>query len=159
EMEFNGDVYSCDHYVEPTYKLGNIIDIPLSEIVVMDKQIEFGLAKRDTLPNYCRQCDVRFVCNGGCPKNRFINTPDGEAGLNYLCAGYKAFFTHVDVPMRFMTNELAHHRPPSNVMRFMKQADTAREATFEQAKRNDLCPCGSGIKFKRCHGRLRRANS
>ncbi len=155
EMEFNGDVYSCDHYVEPDYKLGNIIDIPLSEIVVMDKQIEFGLAKRDSLPTYCRQCEVRFVCNGGCPKNRFIDTPDGDPGLNYLCAGYKAFFTHIDMPMRFMTNELAHHRPPANVMRYMQRLDAERDVAFAQAKRNDPCPCGSGIKFKKCHGRLR----
>jgi uncharacterized protein len=155
EMEHNGDVYSCDHYVEPAYKLGNITNIPLSEIVVMEKQRDFGLAKRDTLPDYCLQCDVRFVCNGGCPKNRIINTPTGDPGLNYLCAGYKAFFTHIDEPMRFMANELAHRRSPANVVVHMRQLDAAREAAFAQAGRNDPCPCGSGIKFKKCHGKLR----
>jgi uncharacterized protein len=151
-MEHNGDVFSCDHYVEPAYKLGNINAIPLSEIVVMDKQQAFGLAKRDSLPDYCRQCDVRFVCNGGCPKNRFISTPDGDPGLNYLCAGYKAFFTHIGGPMRFMANELAHRRPPANVVKHMRQLDAVLEAAFAQAGRNDPCPCGSGIKFKKCHG-------
>ncbi len=155
EMEHNGDVYSCDHYVEPAYKLGNINDIPLSEIVVMDKQKQFGLAKRDSLPDYCLRCDVRFVCNGGCPKNRFITTPDGDPGLNYLCAGYKAFFTHIDEPMRFMANELAHRRPPANVMMYMQQWDAAQAVAFARAGRNDPCPCGSGRKYKQCHGRGR----
>ncbi len=155
EMEHNGDVYSCDHYVEPAYKLGNITEIPLTEIVVMDKQRDFGLAKRDTLPDYCRQCEVRFVCNGGCPKNRIINTPTGDPGLNYLCAGYKAFFTHIDEPMRFMADELAHRRSPANVVAHMQQLDVVREAAFAKAGRNDPCPCGSGIKFKKCHGKLR----
>ncbi len=159
EMEHNGDVYSCDHYVEPAYKLGNITEIPLSEIVVMDKQRDFGQAKRDTLPDYCVQCDVRFVCNGGCPKNRIIDTPSGDPGLNYLCAGYKAFFTHIDAPMRFMASELAHRRSPANVMLYMQQSDVALEKAFTQAGRNDPCPCGSGIKFKKCHGKQRQQNA
>ena len=120
---------------EPAYKLGNITDIPLSEIVVMDKQRDFGLAKRDTLPDYCRQCDVRFVCNGGCPKNRIIDTPAGNPGLNYLCAGYKAFFTHIDEPMRFMANELAHRRPPANVVAHLQQLDAELEKAFARAGR------------------------
>jgi uncharacterized protein len=123
--------------------------------VVSDRQRTFGLAKRDTLPEYCRQCEVRFVCNGGCPKNRFITTPDGESGLNYLCAGYRAFFNHVDAPMRFMANELAHQRPPANIMFALHQQDQAMQAAFASAGRNDPCPCGSGLKFKRCHGRRR----
>jgi uncharacterized protein len=159
EMEHNGDVYSCDHYVEPAYKLGNINDVPLSQIVVMDKQRDFGLFKRDSLPDYCRQCDVRFVCNGGCPKDRIINTPDGDPGLNYLCAGYKAFFTHIDEPMRFMANELSHRRPPANVVAHMHLLDAEREAAFARAGRNDPCPCGSGIKFKKCHGKVRQPNA
>jgi uncharacterized protein len=154
-MEHNGDVYSCDHYVEPDYKLGNIADIPLDEIVMMDEQRAFGLAKRDTLPEYCRSCEVRFVCNGGCPKNRFIHTPAGEPGLNYLCDGYKTFFNHIDTPMRFMANELAHRRPPANVMGYMRGQDAALEAAFAAAGRNDPCPCGSGVKFKKCHGKRR----
>jgi uncharacterized protein len=152
-LEHNGDMYSCDHFVEPKHFLGNIVDIPLSEIVASDPQRRFGLAKRDTLPQYCRECDVRFVCNGGCPKDRFIQTPDGEPGLNYLCAGYKAFFHYIAEPMRFMANELAHRRPPANVMFDMARKDAALAAAFAHAGRNDPCPCGSGLKFKRCHGR------
>lgn len=151
-MEHNGDVFSCDHYVEPDHLVGNIIDIPLSDIVVSDKQRDFGLAKRNTLPQYCHDCEVQFVCNGGCPKNRFIKTPTGEAGLNYLCAGYRAFFNHVDESMRFMTNELKHRRPPSNVMFYIAEQDKALQEAFAKAGRNDPCPCGSGIKFKKCHG-------
>ena len=156
-LEHNGDVFSCDHYVEPDYHLGNIVDIPLSEIVTSDQQRQFGLAKRDTLPRYCRECEVRFVCNGGCPKDRFIATPDGEPGLNYLCAGYRAFFNHIDAPMRFMASELAHQRPPANVMRLLRQQDAELAEAFQAAGRNDPCPCGSGLKFKKCHGKRQRA--
>jgi uncharacterized protein len=152
-MEHNGDVYSCDHFVEPKHLVGNIIDIPLSEIVVSDQQRHFGLAKRDTLPAYCRVCEARFVCNGGCQKDRFISTPDGEPGLNYLCAGYKAFFTRIAEPMNFMANELAHRRPPARVMLYMAQEDAALQSAFAKAGRNDSCPCGSGLKFKKCHGK------
>jgi uncharacterized protein len=154
-MEHNGDVYSCDHYVEPDYKVGNIIDIPLSEIVVQDKQVKFGLDKRDTLPQYCRDCEVRFVCNGGCPKNRFIETPTGEPGLNYLCEGYRSFFNHVRPTMNYMANELRYQRPPANVMFQVRQHDQELEKAFASAGRNDPCPCGSGLKFKKCHGRRR----
>ena len=152
-LEHNGDVYSCDHFVEPDYKLGNIMDVPLNDIVVMDQQREFGLAKRETLPQYCLDCEVKFVCNGGCPKNRFITTPDGEAGLNYLCAGYRAFFNHVRPTMDFMARELTQRRPPANVMLRMALYDAELERAFASAGRNDPCPCGSGLKFKRCHGR------
>lgn len=152
-MEHNGDVFSCDHYVEPNYKLGNIVDIPLSDIAISPAQQTFGLSKRDTLPQYCRRCEVRFVCNGGCPKDRLLNTPDGEPGLNYLCAGYKAFFTHINVPMRFMARELAQRRTPANVMFFMAQQDHVLQQAFARTGRNEPCPCGSGVKFKHCHGR------
>lgn len=152
-LEHNGDVYSCDHYVEPDYKLGNLVDIPLSEIVISDKQIDFGLSKRDTLPQYCLDCEVRFVCNGGCPKNRFITTPDGESGLNYLCEGYKSFFTHINEPMQFMAHQLIYQHPPANVMFYMHEKDMKLQEAFAQADRNDLCPCGSGMKYKKCHGR------
>ena len=155
-MEHNGDVFSCDHYVEPDYKLGNIMDVPLSEIVVMDEQVAFGQHKRDSLPQYCLDCEVKFVCNGGCPKNRFITTPSGEPGLNYLCAGYRAFFNHIRPTMNFMAGELAARRPPANVMLQVARQDAELERAFAQAGRNDPCPCGSGKKFKRCHGRRRR---
>jgi uncharacterized protein len=154
-LEHNGDLYACDHYVEPDYKLGNITEIPMMEMVLSEQQRAFGQAKLDTLPQYCLSCDVRFICNGGCPKNRIIKTPDGEPGLNYLCEGYKAFFHHIDGPMRFMANELAHRRAPANVMSFIRQreADRTKQDRFRTAGRNDPCPCGSGLKFKRCHGR------
>ncbi len=152
-LEHNGDLFACDHFVEPAYRLGNIIEIPMIELVASERQRAFGLAKRDTLPRYCRECAVRFVCNGGCPKDRFIATPDGEPGLNYLCAGYKAFFTHIDAPMRFMAAELKARRAPANVMAWMRRRDAELKQLFARAGRNDPCPCGSGKKFKACHGR------
>jgi uncharacterized protein len=115
-LEHNGDVYSCDHYVQPDYKLGKIMDIPLKDIVMSDKQQAFGMAKRDSLPQFCHQCDVRFVCNGGCPKNRFIATPDGEAGLNYLCAGYKQFFRHIRPAMDYMAQAWRDGRNLASMM-------------------------------------------
>jgi uncharacterized protein len=105
-VEHNGDVYSCDHFVGPGHLLGNICKTHLLQIVSSDAQKQFGAIKRDTLPQYCRDCAVRFACHGECPKNRFITTPDGEPGLNYLCAGYKAFFTHIDRPMRLIVDLL-----------------------------------------------------
>jgi len=116
-LEHNGDLYSCDHYVEPDYKLGNITETPMAELVGSQRQRAFGRAKRDTLPQYCRDCDVRFACHGGCPRNRFVNTPDGEGGLNYLCAGYKAFFNHVYPAMRFMCELLNQGRAPSEIVK------------------------------------------
>jgi uncharacterized protein len=151
-MEHNGDVYSCDHFVEPRHKLGNIIDIALVEMVGSEQQWRFGQAKRDTLPRYCRECEVRFVCNGGCPKDRVLHTPDGEPGLNYLCEGYRAFFNHIDSPMNYMAAELRAKRPPANIMRHLAQQDEELQRRLAAAKRNDPCPCGSGRKFKQCHG-------
>jgi uncharacterized protein len=151
-MEHNGDLYSCDHFVEPEYLLGNIRQEHMIELVASDKQIKFGQDKFDALPRYCRECEVRFACHGGCPKDRFITTPDGEPGLNYLCAGYKHFFHHIDEAMRFMTDELRHQRPPANVMGYMARQDTEQSKLFAAAGRNDPCPCGSGKKYKHCHG-------
>ena len=110
-MEHNGDFYSCDHFVEPRHELGNIQEISLVEMVGSEQQRQFGLTKRDMLPRYCRECQVRFICNGGCPKNRILRTPDGQPGLNYLCEGYKAFFTRIDRPMQIMAAELQVGRP------------------------------------------------
>ena len=112
-LEHNGDLYSCDHYVEPDFLLGNITETPMADLIASDQQIAFGQAKRDTLPQFCLDCDVRFACHGGCPRNRFIQTPDGEEGLNYLCAGYKEFFGHIDEPMRLMSSLLHAGRAPS----------------------------------------------
>ncbi|MFZ5814287.1 MAG: anaerobic sulfatase maturase [Bacillota bacterium] len=118
-MEHNGDVYACDHFVEPAYKRGNIHLIPLEEIVDSPEQLQFGLDKRERLPEYCRQCEVRFMCNGGCPKERFAYTPDGEPGLNYLCAGYKRFFRHVDPFMGRMAELWRRGISPAVIMEEM----------------------------------------
>lgn len=149
-LEHSGDLYSCDHFVYPQNRLGNIMESPLATLVESEQQHSFGEAKESTLPKYCRECDVRFACNGECPKHRFIETPDGESGLNYLCAGYKMFFHHIDPYMRFMARELAAQRAPANVMRWI--ATQQAQKAFAQAGRNDPCPCGSGKKFKHCCG-------
>lgn len=120
-LEHNGDLYSCDHFVEPDYRLGNITETHMADLVASDRQRTFGAAKRETLPRYCRECDVRFACNGECPRNRFIRTPEGEPGLNYLCEGYKSFFTHVDHPMRIMAALLRQNRSPAEVMKILKR--------------------------------------
>ena len=150
-MEHNGDLYSCDHFVEPKHKLGNLRQLPMLQMVGSEQQRQFGLAKRDTLPRYCRECPVRFACNGGCPKDRVLNTPDGEPGLNYLCAGYKPFFMHIDRPMKIMAGEIRAGRSPSNVMTILAREEAELKQLFQRTGRNDPCPCGSGLKFKKCH--------
>jgi uncharacterized protein len=124
-LEHNGDLYSCDHFVEPDFLLGNIQSEHMLKIVSSEQQRQFGEAKLTTLPRYCRECEVRFACHGGCPKNRFIHTPDGEPGLNYLCAGYKAFFNHVDQPMKMMTMLINMRRPPADIMSLVDQIEPA----------------------------------
>lgn len=115
-LEHNGDLYSCDHFVEPAHLLGNITETQMVELVASPKQRAFGQVKLDSLPTYCRDCEVRFACNGECPKNRFTSTPDGEPGLNYLCAGYRAFFNHVDGPMRVMADFVRAGRYADEIM-------------------------------------------
>jgi uncharacterized protein len=154
-MEHNGDLFSCDHFVEPGHLLGNIHEQPLAVLAESDQQAAFGDAKESTLPDYCRRCEVRFVCNGECPKNRFIRTPDGERGLNYLCAGYRKFFNHIRPAMERMAEELRQGRPAANVMHRRRQppAKPAKPSATPPAilaGRNDPCPCGSGRKFKKC---------
>jgi uncharacterized protein len=102
--------------VEPRYKIGNIREKELSQLASSPRQFRFGQDKKKKLPRYCRGCDVRFMCNGGCPKNRFIKSPKGEPGLNYLCEGYKAFFQYIDKPMRVMTKLIKERRPPADAM-------------------------------------------
>jgi uncharacterized protein len=119
-MEHNGDVYSCDHYVEPDYLLGNIKDTPLQTLVASEKQLRFGQSKYDTLPKFCKECPVLFACYGECPRNRFIKTPDGEDGLNYLCAGYKDFFTHIAPTMKTMAGLLRQGRFADEIMQLTK---------------------------------------
>lgn len=120
-MEYNGDVYSCDHFVFPQYKLGNIYRETLVEMMYSSKQQAFGQAKYTSLPKQCKQCPYLFACNGECPKNRFCKTKDGEVGLNYLCKGYQQFFNHVAPYMDFMKNELLNQRAPANIMQAVKE--------------------------------------
>jgi uncharacterized protein len=139
-VEHNGDVYACDHFVDREHSLGNLLETPLVALVNQSEQVRFGLNKRDRLPRFCQDCEVRFVCQGECPKNRFAATPDGEPGLNYLCGGYRAFFRHIDGPMRRLAADIL--RP---------SATRAQKVGV-----NSPCPCGSGLKFKRCHGAVTR---
>ena len=157
-LEHNGDLYACDHFVEPDYLLGNILEKPMIELVASDRQRKFGLDKQDSLPRYCRECEVRFACHGGCPRNRFIRPPaddasPGEARLNYLCAGYKLFFHHVDRPMRIMADLLRRNRAPSQIVHWYAAEDARLARAVAQARANDPCPCGSDKTVKRCHGR------
>lgn len=117
-VEYNGDVYSCDHYVFPEYKLGNIRDKGLLSLMHSPFQQQFGQNKKDKLPSYCRKCEYLDLCTGECPKNRIIRTPDGEPGLNYLCVGFKKFYKHVESYMDFMANEIRNGRAASNVKRW-----------------------------------------
>ena len=153
-LEHNGDLYSCDHFVDQEFRLGNISDVDMRTMVASEQQYRFGQDKRDGLPQYCLDCDVRFACHGECPKNRFSVTPDGEPGLNYLCAGFKSFFGHVDRPMRIMAEAMRSGRHASVVMQVLADEETAFRESVARAGRNDPCPCGSERKTKRCHGAL-----
>lgn len=118
-LEHNGDVYSCDHFVEPGRLLGNIMDTPISRLVASEKQYAFGAEKSTSLPRYCRECEYLFTCYGECPKNRIFNTPDEEPGLNYLCEGFKKFFRHTEPYMRAMASLLRQGRPACEVMKMI----------------------------------------
>ena len=143
-VEHSGDFYSCDHYVDDEHRLGNIMETPLVELLESPAQWAIGQAKQDALPRYCRECDVIEMCHGECPKNRFIQTPDGESGLNYLCEGYRRFFHHCEP----FVKELA-------AIWQRQRQDTAPGTvtvtrTSPKVGRNDPCPCGSGKKYKKC---------
>lgn len=120
-MEFNGDVYSCDHFVFPEYKLGNIRDKTLVEMLYGEQQRQFSCLKHATLPKQCKECEWEFACHGECPKNRFVNDRYGNPGLNYLCSGYRHFYEHVAPYMDFMKKEFMNQRPPANVMEAVKR--------------------------------------
>lgn len=144
-LEHNGDLYTCDHFVEPRFLLGNINETHMIELVASTQMRQFGDNKRDLLTQQCRNCDVRMLCNGGCPKDRFILSRDGEPGQNYLCDGLYHFFSHVRPTMNIMAELVRRHQAPSRVMEWVAAEDAKRS-------RNDPCPCGSGRKFKSCHG-------
>jgi uncharacterized protein len=144
-LEYNGDLYSCDHFVEPRYKLGNIHETPLVQLVASAEQRTFGNNKRDLLTAQCQRCEVRPLCNGGCPKDRFTLSSDGDPGHNYLCAGLYLFFTHTRPAMQTMAQLLQRGRAPSDVMALVA-AEDAKRGSYA------LCTCGSGKKFRFCHG-------
>jgi uncharacterized protein len=135
-LEHNGDLYSCDHFVEPGFRLGNIRDKTMLELVALPRQHKFGQDKRDTLTTFCLECDVRFACNGGCPKDRFATSPYGEPGQHYLCQGYKEFFHHVQGAMEAMTGLLRADRAPAELMATYAADDASSD-------RNDPRTCGS----------------
>lgn len=144
-LEHNGDLYSCDHFVEPEFLLGNIHQTHMVELIASPTQRRFGNDKRDTLTQQCQDCKVRHLCNGGCPKDRFILSKDGEEGQNYLCAGLELFFMHTGPAFASMAQLLQRNQPPSAVMATVN-ADDARRGPYAP------CPCNSGEKFRFCHG-------
>jgi uncharacterized protein len=144
-LEHNGDLYTCDHFVEPNFLLGNINQTHMIELVASPQMRRFGDNKRDLLTQQCRDCDVRMLCNGGCPKDRFVTSRDGEPGHNYLCEGLYYFFDHVRPTMAIMAEHIKRNQAASRVMEWVAAEDAKRG-------RNAPCPCGSGRKFKSCHG-------
>jgi uncharacterized protein len=120
-LEADGSVYSCDHYVYPEFKLGNLGEKTLGELVFSEKQKAFGEAKTETLASFCKQCEFLFACRGECPKNRFAAAPSGETGVSYLCRGLKKFFTHIDPWMRLMAKELRAGRTADGVMHIARE--------------------------------------
>jgi uncharacterized protein len=159
-LEHNGDLYSCDHFVHPEYRLGNILKEPLVEIVDKPFQTGFRADKRDTLPTTCRECSVLSLCRGECPKNRFLATTDGQPGLNYLCEGLKTFFRHATPTLDWMARAYGSGRAPAEIMKAFEKSEVASHRPREnrgevnrlEVGRNEPCPCGSGKKFKRCCG-------
>ena len=147
-VEHNGDFYSCDHYVQPEYKIGNIYEQTLAQLIDAPAQRDFGRNKWTSLPSYCRRCEVLSMCNGGCPKDRFIKTPDGEDGLNYLCAGLKRFFSHSKPYFKAFADLVEAGEPAEKLMEIVRAADI--KTFVRQPGRNETCPCGSGKKYKRC---------
>ncbi|HSK09801.1 MAG TPA: anaerobic sulfatase maturase [Vicinamibacterales bacterium] len=146
-LERTGDFYACDHFVDDAHRVGNLAETPLLHLLDSDRQRAFGEAKRRTLPRQCLACEVLPMCNGGCPKDRFITADDGEPGLNYLCAAYKRFFTHV-LPWALEHGLAARGASPA----FAWLASPATPAAAA-VSRNVPCPCGSGKKYKKCCGR------
>jgi uncharacterized protein len=151
-MEFNGDVYACDHYVDRDYLIGNIKDESLANMVNSEFQQKFGLDKWQTLTEKCKKCEVLTFCYGGCPKNRILPLKNETYLHNYLCDGYKKFFTHIQPFMKIMGEELRHKRPASNIMAILNQPKPQNKDSKSAPGRNDPCFCGSGKKYKKCHG-------
>jgi serine-type anaerobic sulfatase-maturating enzyme len=152
-IEHNGDVYACDHFVDPEHLLGNIMDTKLEELVASSKQFQFGQDKKNKISPQCLKCNFKNTCWGACPKHRFINVYSGDENLNYLCLGYKEFFDHVKWPMRIMASLFNQGKVPGEVMQILEGDYKNLIELFPDVKRNEPCPCGSGLKFKKCHGK------
>ncbi len=147
-LEHNGDLYSCDHFVEPRFKLGNIHQTHMLQLVASSDQRKFGDNKRDTLTTQCQECKVRHLCNGGCPKDRFALSRDGQPGQNYLCPGLELFFMHTGPAFSRMAQMIQQNHAPSEIMAWVAAGDEKR-GVYQP------CPCGSGKKFRFCHGKKR----
>lgn len=141
-MEHNGDIYSCDHFVYPEYKIGNINDTPLKELVQSSEQIKFGQKKYKELPQICKECKYYFICHGGCPKNRL-----GENNINYLCEGYKAFYSYTEPFFKQIVKGIKKGKHPRLIKSEIKKT---HDSIWKDVNRNDPCPCGSGRKYKKC---------
>lgn len=146
-VEHNGDFFACDHFVDLQHRVGNIRRTPLAELLESADQRAFGRAKKDRLPQYCLDCDVRPMCNGGCPKDRFLRAPDGEEGLNYLCAAFRRFFSY-SLPYLIKIASLERTEQSAGSLTGLARATVAER--YPNAGRNDACPCGSGRKYKKC---------
>jgi uncharacterized protein len=152
-IEHNGDVYSCDHFVDSEHLLGNIMETQIRELVSSSQQFQFGLDKRDNLSKQCIQCDFKFACWGACPKHRFSGSND-EKGLNYLCQDYIMFFNHIKWPIQIMASLFNHGKDPAEIMQIFHDKCDNLSDLFPDVGRNDPCPCGSLLKFKKCHGKI-----
>ncbi len=151
-LDYNGDVYSCDHYVYPQYKLGNILDSDFHRFAEDADQIGFGQNKRNSLSTGCRECDFRFACNGGCPKHRLVVNSDDDLPANYLCPGYKMFFSHASGALQILKQGLHMHRPTGEIMTQLRHRVVDKAKAKGKIGRNDQCPCRSGQKYKQCCG-------
>jgi uncharacterized protein len=149
-IEHNGDFFSCDHFVDEDHHIGNINDASLADLLESSEQMAFGHNKLYQLPRYCLDCEVLPMCNGECPKNRFIHTPDGNEGLNYLCTGYKLFFRHCQPFVKELENLWQQQKPEQHVQDMRKRTKPIRPHVHTKIGRNDPCPCGSGKKYKKC---------
>ncbi|MBT4129749.1 MAG: anaerobic sulfatase maturase [Candidatus Marinimicrobia bacterium] len=147
-VEHNGDLYSCDHYVFPEYRLGNILEFPILSLVHSTAQQEFGKDKFNGLPQICRDCEVLYLCHGECPKHRFVEGPNGEQGHNYLCSGYKQFFSSIRPELGVFKEILELGQPATNIVAWMQEKDQGFPNI--EVELSETCPCGSSLAFKDC---------
>ncbi|MHB8319839.1 MAG: anaerobic sulfatase maturase [Acidimicrobiales bacterium] len=155
-LEHDGTLFSCDHFVDPAHRLGDITTDELRALLDGDEQVAFGAAKRDGLPACCKTCEVRFLCNGGCPKDRFVAARSGEGTLNYLCAGYRRFYSHALPFLVRMADLVREGSSSAAIMAELEANERGERRRWNATGRNDPCPCGSGAKYKHCCLSVRR---